>query len=116
VAAALAAAVTLWGLSFVLGFRAFARGRQANGLGSALTLGLPLLTVGLAKAGWPMLAALTPPGSVCYAMIGGPGWLWAVGPAIYGTVAVALGRSALRRCDRDLRAWYDRNSGLKLVD
>ena len=67
--AALAAAVILWGFSFVLGFRAFARGRQANGLGSLLTLGLPLLTVALAKAGWPGLAALTPPGSVCYALL-----------------------------------------------
>jgi hypothetical protein len=114
--AALAAAVTLWGLSFVLGFRAFARGRQANGLGSALTLGLPLMTVGLAKAGWPGLAALTPPGSVCYALAGEPGWTWAIGPAVYGTAALLIGRSARERCDRDLRAWYDKNAGRALAD
>src|SRR5207248_11572382 len=33
VLAALAAATVLWGLYFVLGFRAFSRGSQANGLG-----------------------------------------------------------------------------------
>src|SRR5262249_40027323 len=41
--AALAAGVVLWGLYFSLGFRAFARGVQANTLGLLLTLGLPLL-------------------------------------------------------------------------
>src|SRR5262249_55701775 len=35
--AALTAAVTLWCLYFALGFRAFLRGRQANGLGMFLT-------------------------------------------------------------------------------
>src|SRR5206468_9135374 len=88
VTAALAAAVTLWGLSFVLGFRAFARGRQANGLGSLLTLGLPLFTAALAKGGWPMLAALTPPGSVYYALVAEPSWAWAIGPAVYGSAAL----------------------------
>jgi len=29
---------------------------------------------------------------------------------------LVLGRVAQRRCDRDLRAWYDKNSGRKLVD
>lgn len=115
-AAAISAAVTLWGLSFVLGFRAFARGRQANGLGSLLTLGLPLLTVGIAKAGWPMLAALTPPGSVWYALSGSPGWPWLAGPVVYGTMALILGGNAQERCDRDLRAWYDKNSGRRLAD
>ena len=40
--AAVAAGVLLWGLYFTLGFRAFARGAQANGLGVLLTVGLPL--------------------------------------------------------------------------
>jgi hypothetical protein len=116
VAAAIAAAVTLWAFSFVLGFQSFARGRQANTLGSVLTLGLPLLTITLAKAGWPTGAALTPPGSVCYAMSGEPNWFWAIGPIVYGATALVLGRSALRRCDRDLRAWYDKNAGRQLAD
>jgi hypothetical protein len=113
---AFAAAVIVWGFSFVLGFRAFARGRQANGLGSLLTLGLPLLTVALAISGWPLLAALTPPGSVCFALRGEPNWMWAVGPIALGTAALVLGRIAQRHCDRDLRAWYDKNSGRQIAD
>jgi hypothetical protein len=41
-AATIAAGVLLWGLYFALGFRAFVRGAQANGLGMLLTVGLPL--------------------------------------------------------------------------
>jgi hypothetical protein len=115
-AGAVAAAVTVWGLSFVLGFRAFARGRQANGLGSLLTLGLPLMTIGLAKAGWPTWAALTPPGSIWYALTATPGWPWLAGPLVYGTASLVFGRMARERCDRDLRAWYDKNSGRRLAD
>ena len=55
-AASLASGAILWGLYFALGFRAFSRGMQANGLGSLLTLGLPILAVGLHRAGWPILA------------------------------------------------------------
>jgi hypothetical protein len=116
VAGALAAAVIVWAFSFVLGFRAFARGRQANGLGSLLTLGLPLLTVGLAKAGWPALAALTPPGSVCYAFVGPPNLLWAIGPIGYGTAALVIGSSARHRCDHNLRTWYDKNAGRQMAE
>lgn len=114
--AAVAAAVVLWGLSFVLGFRAFARGRQANGLGSALTLGLPLLTIAFAKAGWPGVASLTPPGSVCYAMLRQPDWIGMIAPLTYGVAALLLGRSTRERCDRELRDWYDRNSGRIVLD
>jgi hypothetical protein len=114
--AASAAAVIVWGFSFVLGFRAFARGQQANGLGSLLTLGLPLLTVALAKAGWPGPAALTPPGSVCFALLTGPSWSWALAPIAYGSFALVVGRRARQRCDRDLRSWFDKNSGRKMMD
>ncbi len=113
---ALSAAIILWGFSFVLGFRAFARGRQANGLGSLLTLGLPLLTVALAKSGCPLIASLTPPGSVCYALLGEPNWTWAIGPIVYGSAALGLGLIARHRCDRDLRAWYDKNAGRQMAD
>jgi hypothetical protein len=116
VAGAVAAAVIVWGFSFVLGFTAFARGRQANGLGSFLTLGVPLATLALAKAGWPGLAALTPPGSVCYALLVQPTWAWAIGPMIYGMMALIVGRIARRHCDRDLRGWYDRNAGRRMAD
>jgi hypothetical protein len=117
VAAALAAGVVLWGLYFVLGFRAFGHGRQANGLGSLLTLGLPFGAFALTRDGWPHLAALTPPGSVYFGLSGdtaSPAWL--PGALLFGAAALVLGRVAQRRCDRDLRAWYDKNSGRKLVD
>jgi hypothetical protein len=114
--AAVSAAAILWGFSFALGFRAFARGRQASGLGSLLTLGLPLVTVGLAKAGLPKLAALTPPGSIYFAMVCDLDWKWAAGPVIYGIVSVVAGCIARRRCDQDLRDWLDRNSGRKIAD
>jgi hypothetical protein len=116
VGCAVSAAVILWGFSFVLGFRAFARGRQANGLGTLLTLGLPLLTVVLVKAGWPALAALTPPGGIYYALCSEPSLLWMIGPIGYGIAALALGRVARQRCDPDLRTWYEKNSGRQLAD
>src|SRR5262249_38089996 len=62
--AATAAGVILWGLYFALGFRAFSRGLQANGLGLLLTVGLPALAYGFYRVGCPSLAALVPPGSV----------------------------------------------------
>jgi hypothetical protein len=117
VTTALAAAVVLWGLYFVFGFRAFAHGRQANGLGSLLTLGLPFGTFALARAGWPHLAALTPPGSVYYALAGDPSSAaWLPGALTGGTVALVLGVIARHRCDRSLRAWYDKNAGRKVGD
>jgi hypothetical protein len=112
--AAIAAGVVLWGLYFVLGFQAFSRGRQANGLGSFLTLGLPFGTFALTRAGWPHLAALSPPGSVYYALTGGPAWLPAI--LVSGSLALVLGWVARQRCDRDLRAWYDKNCGRRLAD
>jgi hypothetical protein len=102
-------------LHFTLGFRAFSRGMQATGLGSLLTLGLPLVTVVLAKAGWPGLAALLPPGTVYYASAGSP-LLWAVGAIVAGTAALATSRRALSRCDAELRSWYDRNHGSKVAE
>src|SRR5262249_29836723 len=63
-AAAVAAAVLLWSLYFALGFRAFARGAQANGLGMLLTLGLPLAAFALGRAGWGAAASWLPPGMV----------------------------------------------------
>ena len=117
VTAALAAGVVLWGLYFVLGFRAFAHGRQANGLGSFLTLGLPFGAFALARSGWPQLAAWTPPGTVYYALAGEPTSLaWLPGMVLWGGIALALGRVAQQHCDRHLRDWYDKNSGRKLAD
>jgi hypothetical protein len=115
-AGAVAAAVLLWGLYFALGFRAFARGVQANRLGSLLTLGLPLVAVVLFRAGWPALGALLPPGGV-YAAGSRPLTLALLpGPVLAAAGTLVIARRSLTRCDRDLRRWYDRHHGQKVLD
>jgi hypothetical protein len=114
--AAVVSSLTLWALYFALGFRAFTSGMQANGLGSLLTLGLPLLAYGLNRANLPDLAALVPPGSVYAAAARPPSALWLLGPLMSGAAAVLLARQALAHCDRDLRRWYDLNHGQKGLD
>jgi hypothetical protein len=113
--AALSAGVILWGLWFALGFRAFGRGRQANGLGSFLTIGLPLAVFGLVQVGWPAIAAVLPPGAVFTALAGEPSLAWLPGPLLAGGLALGVTRSAIMRCDADLRRWYDQNTGRKDV-
>jgi hypothetical protein len=111
-----AAGVVLWGLYFALGFRAFTRGNQANGLGLLLTVGLPLLAFGLFRLGWPVLAALVPPGSVVQPTTAQPTWTWLPGPLLGGLLMLTLARRALHRCDAELRRWYDLHHGQKLID
>jgi hypothetical protein len=111
VIASLVSGVLLWSLYFSLGFCSFARGRQANGLGILLTLGVPLIAVILVKSRWPELAALTPPGNVWSAMAVGSDSAWLCGALLIGGTALALGWAARRTCDRDLRLWFDRNHG-----
>jgi hypothetical protein len=113
---ALAAGVILWGLYFALGFRAFARGLQANGLGTLLTIGLPLLVYGLHRAGCGNLAGLLPPGSVYGSgskpLVAG----WGMGPVLAGVGALVLARFGQARCVQDLRAWYDGHHGRKVMN
>jgi hypothetical protein len=111
VAASVAAAVVLWGFSFVVGFGAFSSGIQANGLGSLLTLGLPLVAVALAHTGAPVLAALVPPGAVYTALTGPPTWAWLPGPFLAGVVTLGIARRVVGSCEGHLRDWYDRNQG-----
>jgi hypothetical protein len=111
--AAVVAAVLLWGCYFAFGFRAFARGAQANGLGTFLTLGLPFAAFLLARAGLPSVAALTPPGAVYWSLADGSPLNWICGALFMGIVALVLGKQAMRNCDNDLRAWYDANHGQK---
>ncbi len=113
--AAAATGVLLWGLYFTLGFRAFARGTQANGLGVLLTVGLPLTAYALFRLDWPALAALTPPGAVYVAAVGPAASNALFGPVIVAVLTLAVARRAQDRCDRDLRAWYDRSHGAKVM-
>jgi hypothetical protein len=114
-AGAVASGVLLWACYFALGFRAFTRGFQANGLGLLLTAGLPLAAYLLHQAGWPRLAGLLPPGSVHSIAGTGPTLTWVMGPVLAGVLALAVARLALARCDHDLRAWYDRHHGRRVV-
>src|SRR5262245_4228958 len=116
VLASFAAAVVLWWFSFAVGFAAFSRGAQANGLGSLLTLGLPLLTFAALRSGCPELAALLPPGAVYLPLVSAPDWSWLPGPALTALFTLGLARRSLPRCHIDLRAWYDRNQGKKTAE
>jgi hypothetical protein len=116
VLAALAAGVVLWGLYFVVGFRAFSRGVQANTTGILLTVGLPVLTLVLYQKGLPALAALVPPGSVYRATAGELWGSWLPGPLLGGVFTLALARFSLARCEGELRHWYDRHHGQKVID
>ena len=112
--AAAAAGVLLWGLYFTLGFRAFARGPQANGLGVLLTVGLPLAAYGLFRLDWPALAVLTPPGCVYQRRRRRPGVHRVIRPRD-GRRPYAGRRPPAGPRDRDLRAWYDRSHGAKVM-
>jgi hypothetical protein len=111
VAAAVAAGVLLWGLSFTVGFLAFSRGAQANGLGMLLTIGLPLLAVVLGRGRAPAMTALVPPGAVYAAGADGPGLFWALGPVVSGMAVLGLARLGLTHCEAELRRWYDQHHG-----
>jgi hypothetical protein len=113
VAASVAAGVVLWSFAFAVGFGAFSSGMQANGLGSLLTLGPPLLTAALTRTGNPILAALLPPGAVYSALTSDPSLAWLLGPLVFGVATVGLARRILPRCEGSLRAWYDRNQGTR---
>jgi hypothetical protein len=113
--AAIASGTLLWGLYFALGFRAFTRGTQANGLGLLLTVGLPLIAFGLARAGWNGWAALLPPGATYQASIGPATEAWVIGMGLAGGVAVLVTRRALLHCDAALRAWYGLHHGAKVM-
>jgi hypothetical protein len=111
----LAAGVLLWAFYFALGFRAFARGLQANGLGMLLTIGLPLGTYALQRLGWPVLAMLAPPGMVYQAHGMAGSLLWLVSPALFAVATLLIAHRSLESCDAQLRRWYDVHHGNKVI-
>jgi hypothetical protein len=111
VMASVTAGVILWSFSFVVGFAAFSSGIQANGLGSLLTLGLPLTAAAVMRTGVPVLAALVPPGAVYAALMEPPSLGWLPGPILAGIATMWLARRVVARCEGHLRMWYDRNQG-----
>jgi hypothetical protein len=114
--AGMAAGVVLWGFYFTLGFRAFARGAQANQLGLVLTLLLPMVTGLLAKTEWRLFAVVLPPGSVYFGSTEAPTLWWMLGPVTAGVLTLVIARRTLVHCEAELRCWYDRNHGINIVD
>jgi hypothetical protein len=115
VGVALASAVLLWSLYFVLGFRAFSRGMQASGLGLGLTVGLPLAAYVLTRLGGSILGGLTPPGLVYSAHAPAGSLSWLLGPVLLAGFTLVLARGSLRDGDAQLRRWYDHHHGQKVM-
>lgn len=112
---ATACSILFWGLCFVLGFRAFSRGIQANGLGLFLTIGLPTCCWLLSRAGYHTAAAAILPGTIYFSGLAhlDP---WAVsGPILATLLTLHLGRTGRAECDARLRQWYDQNHGQKVM-
>ena len=114
--AALATGIVLWGLYFALGFRAFARGTQANPLGLGLTIGLPALAFLFEQLGWPTLAGVVPPGAVHHAAATTAPLGWCLGAVCGGLLMFLVGRIALARCDTELHRWYERHHGKMVLE
>ncbi|HMP02844.1 MAG TPA: hypothetical protein PKC45_10135 [Gemmatales bacterium] len=114
--AAVAASVILWGGYFAAGYWSFAKGLQANGLGSLLTLGLPLVAWLLHTVAGAETACLVPPGLVYVALTLGAEPLWWTAMLGYSVAGVILLHSTHRHCDRWLRRWFDRNQGKKTAE
>jgi hypothetical protein len=111
---AIACGALLWALYFALGFRAFARGAQANGLGLLLTVGLPLAAYGLTRIHIPLLGSWMPPGMV-YSAGAGHGLAWLAGPLVVAVLTIGVARHSLAVCDTRLRQWYDLHHGNKVM-
>ncbi len=113
VGGAVLAGLLLWAFYFTLGFRAFARGAQANGLGMLLTVGVPLLVYALYRLKLPLLAQFLPPGLVFGSAVHGvPNLCWLLLSALLlASATLFLAWRSLAHCDRDLRRWYDLNQG-----
>ena len=77
---------------------------------------LVLLVLGpLFVAGWPAVGALLPPGSVYSAIHGDLRVAGLLGPILIAALALVVSRYALAHCDAELRRWYDRHSGRKVM-
>lgn len=113
VLAAATGAVVLWTFAFAVGFRAFCTGRQASGIASLVTIGLPLLLFLLLRTGLTELAGLVPT-AMCYLPLrDGLSWNWAAGLILCVVATCQLTQTGLARCESELRMWYNANQGRK---
>jgi hypothetical protein len=113
--AAIAAGTIMWGLYFSFGFSAFSRGLHASGLGLCLTVGLPVLAVTLYALGWGDIAAWLPPGNVYQPAAHAPLAGWLGGTIAAGLCCLFVSRRAMAHCQGDLRRWYDRHHGQRVL-
>jgi hypothetical protein len=109
--AATAGGFVLWAFGFAVGFRAFSTGHQTSGLSSLIVLGMPLLLLGLMRAGAVDLAAMLPVGLCHVPASAGLHAGWFAGMFITSLGTGWLIHSGLKFADRDLRKWYDANQG-----
>jgi hypothetical protein len=114
--AVLASGFVLWSLYYTVGFWSFARGIQANGFGSLLTLGLPLVAFLLAKLAGPAWLPLVPPGAVYASLTQPVSWPLLACIAGYAVLTLLLIRHTRRHADAFLRRWYDRNHGRRSAE
>ena len=111
--ASLLAAVALWMFGFALGFRSFSTGNQSSGLASMFTLGQPIALMGCIKYGYTAWADLIPLGLCHTPVTSGLTPLWGVTLIAMIGATVWMTRTGLKKCDGELRAWYDANQGKK---
>jgi hypothetical protein len=112
---AAAAGCVLWAFSFAVGFRAFSRGAQANGMGTLLTIGFPLLAGCLIALRIPVLPAILPPGAVYLALARPPSIWWLPGPIIAAVLTAVIAISARQHCLVHLRNWLDQSQSNRTV-
>ena len=111
--ASVAGACALWFFGFAVGFRSFSSGHQTSGLASLFTLGQPMAVFACYHFGWNALAALIPLG-LCHApMASGWTWTWGAGLILLVGSSIWLTRTGLKKCDAELRSWYDAHQGQK---
>jgi hypothetical protein len=75
-----------------------------------------LLAYLLYRAELPWLAGLVPPGSVYQPAGADAAWTWLPGPLLAGLVALVIARVSLARCEHDLRRWYDKHHGARVME
>ena len=114
--AALVGALSLWAFSFAVGFRAFARGNQSNGIASIITIGFPMIVFLCRRLDHGEWANFIPTGLSFTPLRDGVTWEWVIGLSLTLGYSAWLLRRGLARCDADLRMWFDRNQGTKSVE
>ena len=67
-------------------------------------------------AGIADVANLVPVGAIYQSATAPPGQAWTAGSVAAGIATLALARVSLRRCDGELRRWYERHHGSKVID